>query len=108
MAKAVKNGYGTLKFIIFKIYSPINTMKNDIIISIASAFKYPPRDFIISFECTPIFLAHLCGIWCSIVSFIYILSVQIKYVASRVIKVYIPIVGNADIVWVNLLKKSET
>jgi len=62
MAKAVKNGYGTLKFIIFKIYSPINTMKNDIIISIASAFKYPPRDFIISFECTPIFLAHLCGI----------------------------------------------
>ena len=36
---ALKNGYGTLRPINFKMYRPISTMKNEIIISIASAFK---------------------------------------------------------------------
>ena len=49
---ALKNGYATLKPIIFKKYNPISTIANDIKISIASAFKYPPNVFIISFPMT--------------------------------------------------------
>ena len=36
---ALKNGYGTLKPINFKIYNPIKTIRNEIATNIASAFK---------------------------------------------------------------------
>ena len=39
IASAVKNGYGTLNPKILRRYSPTNTIKNEIIISMASAFK---------------------------------------------------------------------